>query len=889
MTTRAEKLSEIPKAYNPREVEDRIYKRWMDNGYFTPTIDPEKRPFVIIMPPPNVTGRLHLGHALTATVEDVLTRWHRMMGEPTLWLPGSDHAGIATQVVVEQDLAKDGLTRYDLGREKFVERVWEWVRKYGSIITEQHKRLGASCDWSRERFTLDDGPSKAVNTTFVNLYRKDLIYRGLRIINWCTRCSTALSDLEVEHKDTQGNLYYIKYKLAYGDGHVTVATTRPETLLGDTAVAVNPEDERYKDLVGKDVILPILGRKIPIVKDEAIDPSFGTGALKVTPFHDITDFEIGERHGLDSIEIIDPRGNMTDDAGSNYKGMDRFGCRRIIRKDLEQEGLLEKVEPHFHSVGHCQRCNTVVEPVVSRQWFVKIGPLAERSAQAVRDGRIKIVPRRFAKVYLNWMEGIRDWCISRQLWWGHRVPVWYCNDCERITVSVTEPKVCDGCNSDKLTQDPDVLDTWFSSGLWTHSTLGWPDDTEDLGYFYPTSVMETAYDILFFWVARMIMMGMENMGDIPFHTVYLHGLIRDEAGEKMSKVKGNVLNPLDAIEEYGADALRVALTVGTAPGNDSRLSSSKLQSSRNFTNKLWNASRYVFSTIDDDSVIGWQSPLTEESPIEDRWIVSRLNRTTTNVQKSLEGFRLGDAQQQIQDFVWDEYCDWYLEMAKIRLQKAPSAPSPVPVLVYVLESILRLLHPFMPFITEETWCTLTRGLPDRNHLTQSIMIAPYPQADSEALCADAEEWADLVMGLIRGVRNVRAEKQVAPSRRIDVLLFNGQDIGEGGRLFLETLALCSVTPQPPETARPDSSTMVMVKNTEVFLPLSGLFDVGVERERLNKELNGVMNRVEQIKARLNNKEFLGKAPAHVVEAERQKLSQLNEQADRIQDRISELV
>ena len=889
MTTRAEKLSEIPKAYNPKEVEDRIYQLWMDNGYFTPTIDPQKKPFVIIMPPPNVTGQLHLGHALTATVEDVLTRWHRMMGEPTLWLPGSDHAGIATQVVVEQDLAKEGSTRYELGREKFVERVWEWVRKYGSIITEQHKRLGASCDWSRERFTLDDGPSKAVNTTFVNLYQKGLIYRGLRIINWCPRCSTALSDLEVEHKDIQGNLYYIRYKLADGNGHVTVATTRPETLLGDTAVAVNPDDERYKDLVGKDVILPVLGRKIPIVEDEAIDPSFGTGALKVTPFHDITDFEIGERHGLDSIQIIDSLGNMTADAGPKYKGLDRFECRKIIQKDLEREGLLEKVEPHFHSVGHCQRCNTVVEPVASKQWFVKIGPLAEKAAQAVQDGQIKIVPRRFAKVYLNWMEGIRDWCISRQLWWGHRVPVWYCDGCDHLTVSINEPKACEDCSSTNITQDPDVLDTWFSSGLWTHSTLGWPDETEDLRYFYPTSVMETAYDILFFWVARMIMMGMENMGDIPFHTVYLHGLIRDEAGEKMSKVKGNVLNPLDAIEEYGTDALRFALTVGTAPGNDSRLSPSKLQASRNFANKLWNASRYVFSTIDEDSVVGWQSPLTAESPIENRWIVSRLNRTIKNVQKALEGFRLGEAQEQIQDFVWDEYCDWYLEMAKIRVQQMPGAPSPVPVLVHVLESTLRLLHPFMPFITEEIWRSLTRGLPDRDGLTESIMISPYPDADSKALNPEAEEWADLVMGLIRGVRNVRAEKHVAPSRRVEVMLFNGQDIGQGGHLFLETLALCSLKLQPPESTRPDSSAMVVVKNTEAFLPLSGLFDVSVERDRLIKELNGVKSRVQQTKARLDNKEFLNKAPAHVAEAERRKLSQLNEQADLIQDRISELV
>ncbi|MEE9199177.1 MAG: valine--tRNA ligase, partial [Dehalococcoidia bacterium] len=856
--------------------------------YFTPRIDPEKKPFVIIMPPPNVTGELHLGHALTAAAEDALVRWHRMKGEPTLWLPGSDHAGIATQVVVEQSLAREGKSRHELGREAFVERVWEWVRKYGRTITEQHKRLGTSCDWSRERFTLDEGPSRAVRTTFVNLYKTGLIYQGERIINWCPRCATALSDLEVEHAELQSHLYYIKYRLADAEGHVTVATTRPETLLGDTAVAVSPEDDRYRHLVGKVAILPCLARRIPILQDQAVDPAFGTGAVKVTPAHDQVDFEIAERRGIPAVKVIDTDGRMTEEAGPRYRGMDRFQCREAILKDLEADGLLEKVEPYTHSIGHCQRCNTVVEPIASKQWFVKVGPLAEKASRMVREDRINIVPERFTKVYLNWMDNIRDWCISRQLWWGHRIPVWYCARCDHLTVSVEEPQACEGCGSSEITQDPDVLDTWFSSALWTHSTLGWPQDTEDLRYFYPTSVMETGYDILFFWVARMIMLGLENMGEPPFHTVYLHGLIRDESGEKMSKVKGNVLNPLDAIAEYGADALRFALTVGTAPGNDSRLNPAKLQASRNFANKLWNAARYVMSTIEGKAAAGWQSPLTQESPSEDRWIISRLNRTIEGVHRNMEGFRLGEAQEQLQDFLWSEYCDWYIEMAKARLRQMPDSPSPVPVLVHVLESTLRLLHPFMPFITEEVWRNLTLGLPDRDGLTDSIMIAPYPEADGSLHNPEAEEWAELVMGLVRGIRNVRAEKKVPASRRIKAVLFDGQGLGPAGCTFLETLAVCSLELQPQEATRPVHSVMVVAKNAEAHLPLAELFDVGEEQQRLGKELEEVMGRILQAKARLQNQDFLAKAPPPVVEREQRKLAELQERENRIQERMAEL-
>ena len=893
MTTRTENLARIPKVYNPSEVEGRIYRSWMDNGYFRPRIQEGKQPFVIIMPPPNVTGELHLGHALTAAAEDALIRWHRMMGDPTLWLPGSDHAGIATQVVVERQLVKEGKNRHEIGREAFVERVWEWVRQYGRTIAEQHKRLGASCDWSRERFTLDEGPSRAVRTTFVNLYQKGLIYRGERIINWCPRCSTALSDLEVIHQELDSKLYYIRYPHASNpDKYLTVATTRPETLLGDTAVAVNPDDERFADLVGQDVLLPRLNRPIPVIIDSVVDLEFGTGAVKVTPAHDPNDFEIGQRHDLPLVTVIGPQSTMTEAAGPQYQGMTVTECRTRILEDLETDGLLEKVEPLTHSVGHCQRCNTVVDPTVGKQWFVKVGPMADAAARAVTDGRIRIVPDRFTKVYLNWMDNIRDWCISRQLWWGHRIPVWYCDACDHLTVSLEDPTACEDCGATDIRQDPDVLDTWFSSGLWPHSTLGWPDDTEDLRYFYPGSVLETGYDILFFWVARMIMMGIQNMDDIPFHTVYLHGLIQDEHGEKMSKVKGNVLNPLDVIDEHGADALRFALTVGTAPGNDSRLSQAKIRASRNFTNKLWNASRYVISILDQSpSVIPVETGIHPSPPnplpIEDRWILSRLNRTIEDVTRALNSFRLGDAQEYVHDFIWNEFCDWYIEIAKVRLRD-PSAPSPAPVLAHVLESSLRLLHPFMPFITEEIWQSLVQRIPDSGDRPASIMIAPYPTPDLSAIDSEAEEWATLLMSLVRGVRNVRAERKVEAGKKVPAVLLDGETLGPGGRSFLENLALCSLEVQPENAPQPENSVMVVEKATRVFLPLTGLFDFAGERQRLETTLTDLRKRIGQVESRLANEQFLSRAPANVVEKERTRLTGWQEEESNLLQRLSEL-
>ncbi len=696
------------------------------------------------MPPTNITGELHLGTALTATLQDIMTRWHRMRGEPTLWLPGIDHAGIATQVLVERELAKEGLTRQQLGREKFLERVWEWARTYRHTIIEQHKRLGASLDWTRERFTMDEGPSRAVRTAFVRLYHKGLIYRGERIINWCPRCATALSDLEVDHKELSGHLWYVRYPMAEGDGFITVATTRPETILGDTAVAVNPEDERFKAMVGKKVILPAVKRDIPIIADEAVDPAFGTGAVKITPAHDPVDFEVAQRHNLPLVNILNPDASMNENAGP-YAGLDRFACRKAILADLEKDGLLVKVEPYTHSVGHCQRCQTVIEPLASKQWFVRMKPLAKPAIKAVQDGRINIIPARFTKVYLNWMENIRDWCISRQLWWGHRIPVWYCQDCGELTVTVDDPKACGKCGSANIKQDPDVLDTWFSSALWPHSTLGWPDDTEDLRYFYPTTVMETAYDIIFFWVARMIMMGLEDTGDIPFRTVYLHGLIRDEKGEKMSKTRGNVLDPINVLEKYGTDALRFALLTGTSPGNDSKLSATKLEAGRNFANKLWNAARFVVRSIEPDRTdmtIQWDS-----LPTEDRWILSRLSRTIATVNKAMADFQFEEAQRQVHDFLWGEYCDWYIELAKIRLRQG--GLSPVPVLVHVLETALRLLHPFMPFVTEELWQTLKSACPAGWQATDSIMIASYPEAEAKAIDPESERIMETVIEIIR--------------------------------------------------------------------------------------------------------------------------------------------
>jgi len=876
-------LSEIPKAYDPHTVETKWYQFWMDRGYFTPAIDRQKQPFVIIMPPPNITGELHLGHALTATLEDIMARWHRMKGEPTLWLPGMDHAGIATQFVVEQALAREGTTRQALGRDKFLERVWEWKRKYGHNIAEQHKRLGTSCDWSRERFTMDEGPSRAVRTTFARLYHKGLIYRGERIINWCPRCVTAISDLEVEYRDTPGHFWYVRYHLKGGDDFITVATTRPETILGDTAVAVNPQDKRHKGVVGKTAILPVIGREIPIIADDAVDPAFGTGAVKITPAHDPVDFEVGQAHGLPTVNILNPDGTMNQNAGP-YDKADRYACREQLVARLESEGLLVKVEPHQHSVGHCCRCGTAVEPWVSQQWFVRIAPLAIPAIDAVTDGRIRIIPERFTKVYLNWLENIKDWCISRQLWWGHRIPVWYCGDCGEVIVSVDDPGGCTKCGSSKLEQDPDVLDTWFSSALWPHSTLGWPDDTEDLGYFYPTSVMETGYDILFFWVARMIMMGLENTGEIPFHTVYLHGLIRDDKGEKMSKVKGNVLNPLKLIDQYGTDALRHALSTGSSPGNDIRLSTDKMEAARNFANKLWNASRFILGNISEKVS---DKPSPDGLALEDRWILSRMNRLIADVHQLMGDFHFGEAQRQVHDFVWGEFCDWYIEIAKLRLQ---GENPPLPVLVNVLETSLRLLHPFMPFITEEIWQNL-KGHIDRD-MGGSIMMAPYPVADGPALDDAAESAMEVVIDVVRAIRNTRAEFKVEPSKWIEALLAadDARPAIEAQAQAIEALARVKpLTVIGTGDGRPDNCKTIVLKGAEVILPMAGMVDLDAERMRLEREIAENQADIARLETRLKDDKFLSRAPQHVVEKERERLAVQRDRAARLRERLAELV
>jgi valyl-tRNA synthetase len=892
-------MSEIPSAYEPGKIEKRWYDFWLKQGYFTPKIDLQKKPFVIIMPPTNVTGELHLGHALTATLEDIMVRWHRMRGEPALWLPGTDHAGIATQVVVERQLAGQGQTKDGIGREKFTKLTWEWANKSRENIRHQHQLLGASCDWTREKFTLDEGPNKAVRTAFVRLYDKGLIYRGERMINWCPRCQTALSDLEVEHKDIVGQLYYIRYPLTQGKGFVTVATTRPETFLGDTAVAVNPTDKRYKKLIGKSVTLPIIDKKIPIIADEAVDTSFGTGALKITPAHDPTDFEVAQRHNLPLVDIMNPDATMNENAGP-YQGLERFACRDKVLADLKDKKLLEKIEPYSHSVGHCGRCQTMIEPKVSLQWFVKTQPLAKAAIEVVKDGRITIIPERFTKIYFDWMENIRDWCISRQLWWGHRIPVWYCQDCAKVTASVDEPTACIHCGSKQIIQDSDVLDTWFSSALWPHSTLGWPEDTDDLRYFYPSSVMETGYDILFFWVARMIMMGLEDTGEIPFHTVYLHGLIRDESGEKMSKLRGNVINPSEAISKYGVDALRFALTTGTSPGNDINLGKGKLESSRNFVNKLWNATRFILQSLDTEKL---ESQAVELQPhmIEDQWINSQLNRLIKSVTELMENFQFGEAEQQIYDFVWSKFCDWYIEIAKIRLRPHPALSmtgegfgevSPLPFLANTLEKSLLLLHPFKPFITEELWQSLKQRLPTKDQMPASIMIAPYPFADDKAFAPGAERVMDSVIEIVRSIRNVRAQYKVKPDKLIEARVYTGELLSNliTEASMIETLAkarpLTILSRQRRSTK--DKDLVLVLKETEVVVPLAGMVDRLAEEQRLIKESGEIKERIAQLEARLRDKAFLSKAPAQVVEKEKQKLALLEDKLKRLHQELSQL-
>ncbi len=886
-------ISQIPKTYEPGKIEAKWYGFWLEQGYFTPKIDPSKKPFVIIMPPPNVTGELHLGHALTDTLEDIMVRWHRMRGEPTLWLPGADHAGIATQVIVEQKLAKQGLTRNDIGREKFSEVAWEWADKSRKNINYQHRVLGTSCDWTRGCFTLDEGPSRAVRTAFVRLYDKGLIYRGERIINWCPRCQTALSDLEVEHKEITGHLYYVRYPLAKEEGFVTVATTRPETFFGDTAVAVNPNDRRYKNLVGKDVILPIINKEIPIIADDAVDPSFGTGALKITPAHDPVDFEVAGRHNLPLVDIMKSDATLNENAGP-YVNLERFACRDKVVADLKDKGLLEKIEPYLHSVGHCNRCQTMIEPKVSLQWFVHTKPLAEAAIKAVKEGGITIIPQHFTKVYFDWMENIRDWCISRQLWWGHRIPVWHCQSCGELTASVDEPLVCEHCGSNRIVQDPDVLDTWFSSALWTHSTLGWPDDTNDFRYFYPTSVMETGYDILFFWVARMIMMGLEDTNQIPFHTVYLHGLLRDENGEKMSKLRGNVINPTEAIARYGVDALRLALIIGSSPGNDINLGKGRLKASRNFANKLWNAARFIFQSMDAEALKGQTLAAMEVGKpqrAEDSWICSRLSHLISDVSQLMGDFQFGEAGQQIYDFIWSEFCDWYIEIAKIRLRDQ-SNPSPLPFLVDTLEISLRLLHPFMPFITEELWQSLKQRLPDKGQMSASIMIAPYPSADNKFINPEAEQTMDVVIEVIRSIRNARSQYRVEPSKWIEAQIYADEFLPcfASQAKVIEILGHTHpLTILAREKRKAEEEALVIVlRGAELVLPWGGMVDRLAESKRLIKEKEITQTRITQLNVRLRDNAFLTKAPPHIIEKEKEKLRAFEDKLERLKLELSQL-
>jgi len=875
--------------YNAAEIEQPLYHWWWRQGYFKPRIDPSQKPFVISMPPPNVTGALHLGHAITAAIEDALIRHHRMTGRPTLWVPGTDHAGIATQNVVERELAKEGLTRHDLGREKFLERVWQWKEIYHKRITEQHYALGVSCDWDRERFTMDEGLSRAVREAFVRLYEDGLIYRGAYLVNWCPRCGTAISDLEVEHDEEEASLWYVRYWTEDRSRYITVATTRPETILGDTAVAVHPDDERYRDLVGLTVVLPILGRRIPIIADEAVDREFGTGAVKITPAHDPVDYEVGQRHGLPAINVMNDDMTMNEEAGP-YAGQDRFVCRENLVRDLAALGDLIKVEPHVHAVGHCQRCGTIVEPRISTQWFVRMEPLAKPAIEAVRSGRIRIVPERFEKIYYNWMENIRDWCISRQLWWGHRIPVWYCEDCGGQTCARTDPTACAHCGSARIHQDEDVLDTWFSSGLWPFSTLGWPDDTEDLRYFYPTTVLETGYDILFFWVARMIMSGLYFTGKEPFSVVYLHGLIRNEEGKKISKSMEDAwrYDPLFLIQEYGQDALRFTLLTGSTPGNDMKLSISRVEANRNFCNKIWQAARFVLGNLGEEAARYTPPAQIDPSPTmdpADRWILSRYHRLVGEVTRLIQAFQLGEAGRQVYEFIWGEYCDWYIEMTKVRLREGgPSAEEARRVLTYVLDGCLRLLHPYMPFVTEAVW----QYLP---HQGEALIIAPWPQAG--AVDEEAEALMGGLMELIRAIRNARSEYNVEPARRIAAIVVAEERAAflGGQRAVLEALARVDggrLTIVKHLEEIPQHALALVVSDYACYLPLAAMLDLDRERERLQKELADLQREVSRAENLLANEGFVSKAPAAVVQREREKLEDLRDRIVRLKERLASL-
>ncbi len=869
---------ELDKQYSPQNVEDRTYKFWCDHKYFHAEVNPDKKPYTIVIPPPNITGQLHMGHALDETLQDILIRWRRMEGYETLWLPGTDHASIATEAKIVEAMRKEGITKEEIGREKFLERAWEWKAQYGGRIVEQLKKLGSSCDWDRERFTLDEGCSKAVREVFCKLYDKGLIYRGERIINWCPHCLTSISDAEVEYEDQAGHFWHLRYPFKDGSGYLELATTRPETLLGDTAVAVNPNDERYKDMVGKTLILPIVHREIPVIADDYVDIEFGTGVVKITPAHDPNDFEVGLRHNLEVINVLTPDAKIVDDY-PKYAGMDRYEARKAIVEDLEAEGALVEIEDYSHNVGTCYRCGTTVEPRVSKQWFVKMEPLAKPAVEVVRNGEVKFVPERFDKTYFHWMENIKDWCISRQLWWGHRIPAYYCDDCGEVMVSAQEVHTCSKCGSNHVHQDPDTLDTWFSSALWPFSTLGYPDDTKELEYFYPTDTLVTGYDIIFFWVARMIFSGVEHMGQVPFHTVLIHGLVRDAQGRKMSKSLGNGIDPLLVIDQYGADALRFTLATGNAPGNDMRFSDEKVKASRNFANKLWNAARFVLMYLGND----YSYPgLPKDLAIEDKWILSKVNTLAKEVTDNLERFELGIAVAKLYDFIWDVFCDWYIEIAKIRLQSGEGADTAKAVLVYVLTDILKLLHPFMPFITEEIY----QAIP---HDTESIMISKWPEYDPTLSFADEEAQMEKIMDAIRAIRNRRAEMNIPPSKKSKVYVETAfSDVFAVGSEFIKRLAYASDVEIADAFGDLGNTVTIVTNDAKIYIPLGDLVDFEAEAKRLQKELAAAEEKLAFINKKLDNPGFVNKAPEKVVQQNRDEAAKLTEKIANLRSSLENL-
>ncbi len=866
---------ELTKVYDPKEVEDKIYKFWMDNNCFRAEVDSKKKPYTIVIPPPNITGQLHMGHALDETLQDILIRWKRMSGYSALWLPGTDHAAIATEAKIVEAMRKEGVTKEDLGREGFMERAWKWKEQYGGRIVEQLKKLGSSCDWSRERFTMDEGCSKAVKEVFVKYYEKGLIYRGERIVNWCPHCKTTLSDAEVNYEDQAGHFWHLRYPLKDGSGYVELATTRPETLLGDTAVAVNPNDERYKDIVGKMLVLPLVGREIPVVADEYVETDFGTGVVKITPAHDPNDFEVGKRHNLPIINVMTDDAKITDDYPA-YAGMDRYEARKKIVEDLDKGGFLVKIEDYSHNVGTCYRCGTTVEPKVSTQWFVKMKPLAQPAIAAVKNGETKFVPERFEKTYFHWLENIRDWCISRQIWWGHQIPAFYCDDCGETVVTKESSAVCPKCGK-PMRQDPDTLDTWFSSALWPFSTLGWPDNTEDLKYFYPTNTLVTGYDIIFFWVIRMMFSGIENMGKPPFDTVLIHGLVRDSQGRKMSKSLGNGLDPLEVIAQYGADALRFMLATGNAPGNDMRFIEDKVKASRNFANKLWNASRFVLMNLPEDFKL---TGLPENLTAEDKWVISKFNTLAGEVNQNLEAFELGVACQKLYDFIWDVYCDWYIELTKPRIQAGgETAKTAQIVLVWVMEGMLKLLHPFMPYITEEIWSAVSDS-------DKPVMLSDFPVFDEKLVYKKEEEDFGKIIDAIKAVRNIRSEMNVVPSVKAQLFIETAdKDVFKAGVMFFEKVASASSVEIGDSFDIPDAVTAV-THSARIFIPMSELVDKEKELARLNKEKASVQKDINFSQGKLNNAGFMAKAPEKQIEAEKAKLAKALEKMEKIEQSIA---